>query len=1111
MPGAPPYVELHAHSAYSLLDGASTPEELIGRAGELGHTALTLTDHDSLAGAMELAMAARDSSTGEHPVRAIFGAEVTVEAAAGAGGRDRYRHVTLLVRDGRGWQNLCRLLTRAHAHTRDTKDRRAGQPSVPLEEVLEHAEGLVCLTGCHEHGIEDEATSRRLLDAFGRDSLRVELQRPYAASDLERNRARERLARKLEVPTVATGDVHAHSIERAYLQDAFVAIKHGQTLDASEVQLRPNDTHVLATPAGMAARFEAFPGAAAESVRLAETLTFDLTSDLGYRYPGSENEDAARELAGICQAEFARRYPGSYRRRGEAAERLQRELELIGTLGLAGFFVLHFEILELARQVAFEVRGTDSARALLPPGRGRGSSVSSIVCYLAGLSHIDPIENDLAIGRFLHEDIVGTPDIDIDFPRDIREPLIPRISEHFGQQHAALVATYPSFKAKRSIRELGMALGLPAAELDRVARGSEGWGAEGAVAEDIRVALGPERLEHTRWRWLAKLADEAYGLPRYIGQHPGGMVISTRPLIDCVPIVPSAMAGRQMVQWDKDSCSDAGFLKIDILGLGMLSAVERCVELIAERTGERVDLSRIPFDDGPTFQAIQEADTTGVFQIESRAQMGSLRRTRPMTLADLTIQVALVRPGPIVGGAVNTYIARRMALLLNPDYEVPFLHPSLRECLAETLGTIVFQDQVIEVSQAFAGFSAGQAESLRRAMSRKRSVEAIEAHHLQFVVGAMKTHSDVQIELAELVWNMVAGFAGFGFPKSHGAAFGLLAYQSTWLRVHHPSEFLCALLSEQPMGFYPPDALIHEAQHREVIILPPDVLHSEAECTVNQAGEIRVGLNYVKGVHGEDIEALIASRHTGGDFRNLADFAARAGVTTPTLERLAWSGACDLLAGGDRHARRTALWQLGVARPALKTKGGQQLALELPLPEAPALDPLTDWQAMIANYTATGISIGRHPLALLRDQLTDNGALSTADLANVRHESHVKVGGFVIARQKPQTANGIMFMLIEDEFGTLNVIVPQKLYERYRTIVRTEPIIRVDGILERHADGGGAINLLAKSIHRLTPRVDDTPAALAQLHQPEHVPAATGDDFAAVAPPAMNFAQGRRR
>jgi len=1109
LPGTPPYVELHAHSAYSLLDGASTPEELLGRAGELGHTAFPLTDHDSLAGAMELAMAARDSTAGENPVRAIFGAEVTIESPAGQS--DEHQHLTLLVRDGAGWRNLCRLLTRAHAGTRDSADRHAGQPLVSLAEVLGHADGLVCLTGCHEHGIENEPAARRLLDAFGPDSLRVELQRPYAPGDLERNRARERLARRLGVPTVATGDVHAHTPERALLQDAFTAIRHGLTLDASEVQLRPNDTHVLATPAGMAARFEDYEGAAAESVRLAETLTFDLTGDLGYRYPGAENHDATRELAGICQAEFACRYPSSYHRRGEAAARLEQELSIIDTLGLAGFFVLHFEILELARQVAFEVRGTDSARALLPPGCGRGSSVSSIVCYLAGLSHIDPVANELTIGRFLHEDITGLPDIDIDFARDIREPLIPRIPEHFGQDRAALVATYPSFKAKRSIRELGKALGLPAAELDRVARGSEGWGGDGTVADDIQAALGPERLEQTRWAWLAKLADQAHRLPRHLGQHPGGMVISTQPLIDSCPIVPAAMKGRQMVQWDKDSCSDGGFLKIDILGLGMLSAVERCVELISKRTGEQVDLSRIPFDDPATFEMVQRADTTGVFQIESRAQMGSLRRTRPANLQDLTVQVALVRPGPIVGGAVNTYIARRQALLRDPTFQVPYLHPSLQGPLKDTLGTIVFQDQVIEVAVAFAGFTPGQAESLRRAMSRKRSQEAIEAHHLQFVLGAMKTHPGVGIELAELVWAMVAGFAGFGFPKSHGAAFGLLAYKSTWLRVHHPSEFLCALLSEQPMGFYPPDALIHEAQHREVTILPPDVLHSEAECTLTKTGEIRVGLNYVKGVHAEDIERLVASRQAGGDFRNLEDFAARAGVSTPTLERLAWSGACDGLAGDDRHARRTALWQLGIARPALKTKGGHQLALELPLEQAPDLPALTEWQAMIANYETTRISIDRHPLALLRDQLTADGALTTADLGEVRHNTFVKVGGFVIARQKPQTANGITFLLIEDEYGTLNVIVPRNLYENHRTIVRTEPIIRVDGTLERHADGGGAINLLAKSINRLTPDLSASTAAVRDLRPTDEPPTTTAEDFAAVAPPAMNFAQGRRR
>ena len=761
MSETPPYVELHAHSAYSFLDGASHPHELIERAGELGHSVLALTDHDSLGGAMELAISALDS-----PVRAIFGAEVTIQHAGSVDGGE-HRHVTLLVRDARGWSNLCRLLTRAHAHTRDSVDRHAGQPSVPLDQVLDHAEGLVCLTGCAEHGIEDEPTARRLLDAFSPERLRVELQRPYARGDKLRNRARERLARRLGVRTVATGDVHAHTRERALLQHAFVAIRHGLTLDGSEVQRRPNDTHVLATPHGMAQRLSDYPDAVAETVRLAETLTFNLTGDLGYRYPGSDSTEATRELAEVCHARFAGRYPRGSSNHSAAAGRLEQELQVIDKLGLSGFFLLHHEVLELAREVAVQIRGPDTARALLPPGRGRGSSVSSIVCYLTGLSHIDPVQNELTIGRFLHEDITGLPDIDIDFPRDIRAALIARVPQHFGADRAALVATTPTFRARGATRELGKALGLPAGELDRVARGSDGWGGHGhgTVAEDIRAALGPERCEHPRWAWLARLADQAYGLPRNLGQHPGGMVISTRPLIDCVPIVPAAMKERQIVQWDKDSCSDAGFLKIDLLGLGMLSAVERCVETIAKTRNEQIDLSRIPFDDKQTFEMIQRADTTGVFQIESRAQMGSLRRTLPANLDDLTVQVALVRPGPIVGGAVNTYIERRQALLANPDFQIPFLHHSLQEPLKETLGTIVFQDQVIAVSQAFAGFSAGQAESLRRAMSRKRSVEAMNAHREQFLDGAMRTHPDATDEVIAHAWEMNAGFSRLRIPQ----------------------------------------------------------------------------------------------------------------------------------------------------------------------------------------------------------------------------------------------------------------------------------------------------------------------------------------------------------
>ena len=588
--------------------------------------------------------------------------------------------------------------------------------------------------------------------------------------------------------------------------------------------------------------------------------------------------------------QFDERYPPTSPHRDKARPRLEEELRVIDALGLPGFFLLHRDMLELAREVAVEVRGPDTARALLPPGRGRGSSVSSIVCYLTGLSHIDPIANELFLGRFLNEELTALPDIDLDFPRDIREVLIPRVHDRYGREHSALVAAFPTFKSRGAIRELGKVLGLPAAELERVARGAEPFAIRG-VAADVENALGIEpggppapwldpdsrgpfamttaewqsmvsgedpgilakerppaddaraaRLPG-RWAWLARLCNEAYGLPRHLSQHSGGMIVSTRPLVDCCPVLPAAMEGRQLCQWDKDSCADAGFLKIDLLGLGMLSAVERCVEDIARTRNERIDLSRIPFDDAATYDAIQDAETMGVFQIESRAQMASLRRTRPENLDDLTIQVAIVRPGPILGGAVNPYIARRQQLREHPDYVVPYDHPSLEPVLKDTLGTIIFQDQVLEVAIAFAGFSPGEAEGLRRAMSRKRSEAAIEAYHRRFVEGAIKTHGADE-PTAERVYEMIMGFSGFGFPKAHGAAFGLLAYQSTWLRVHYGPEFLCALLNEQPMGFYASDTLVHEAQRRGIPLHAADVNASAVDCTTDGEG-VRIGLAYV--------------------------------------------------------------------------------------------------------------------------------------------------------------------------------------------------------------------------------------------------------------------------
>ncbi len=1102
-----PYVELHCHSAFSFLDGASLPDELVPTALELGYQALALTDHNTVSGSMEFAVSARALG-----LRPIHGAEI--DLADG-------RHLTLLVQDAVGWSNLCRILTRAHAHTRE-KPGPPSQAFVELTDVLEHAEGLVCLSGCALRGVHDECTLRRLLDAFGSDRLRIELQRPFLRDDRARNRRLARIADGLGVPCVATGNVHAHARARAPLQDALVAVRLHTTLDASEPQRRGNFSHVLASPAAMAGRFPDHPQAVAETARLAERLRFDLSSDLGYRYPGSEDAEAMRKLTELCQARLGERYreaPADVR--GSATGRLEQELRIIDRLGLPGFFLLHHDMLELAREVAVEVRGPDSVRRLLPPGRGRGSSVSSIVCFLTGLSHVDPIANDLLIGRFLNDELTSLPDIDLDFPRDIREKLIPRVHDRYGHDRSALVAAFPTYRARGAIRELGKALGLPPGEIERVARGSEGWDAR-EVGKDIQNTKGP--TTSGRWEWLARLAAEAHGLPRHLSQHSGGMIVATRPLIDCCPIVPAAMEGRQIVQWDKDSCSDAGFLKIDLLGLGMLSAVERSVELIERTRGEQIDLSRIPYDDPATYECIQSAETTGVFQIESRAQMQSLYRTRPENLKDITIQVAIVRPGPIQGGAVNPYIERRQRLRADPDYEVPYEHPSLEPALRETLGGIIFQDQVIEVAIAFAGFSVGEAEGLRRAMSRKRSEAAIEAYHQRFVAGARRKH-DVDEETAERVFSMVRGFSGFGFPKAHGAAFGLLAYQSTWLRVHYGPEFLCSLLNEQPMGFYPPDALVHEAQRRGIEVLAPDVNESDATCEMRD-GAVRIGLGYVRGVSEQEVRELVAVRQNGGRFRNLADLASRAGSSSASLELLAWSGACDsLIEGRPASARRIALWQLGVATPGRRVPGGVQLALPLDLPAPPELRGLTSWESMLADYSSTGLTVDAHPLALLRHRLPDR-VVTSRELSELRHGTRVQVGGMVVARQRPGTANGIVFLLLEDEHGTINLIVPAPIYERHRLTVRTEPLVLAEGKLERLPAAGGAINVLVDRVQpisapdHIAAEVKDFSMLDEQVRRglAEQRAArerssrdAEAEDFRAVAPPVLSFASGRRR
>jgi error-prone DNA polymerase len=1035
------YVELHAHSAYSFLDGASHPEELAARAAELGYDALALTDHNGVSGSLEFAHAAKHLG-----VRPITGAEVTIEGGA---------HVTLLCEDRAGYANLCRILTDAHAGTRLPGRERELLPAATTIEMLEqHAAGLVCLSGCARHGLAtlDPSGAVRLARAFA-GAFYVELQRPYERGDTRRNAALAGLAETLRVPTVATGDVHVHHPRRARLQDVLVAISNRTTLDGCERERRGNHESVLLAPAEAAERLP--PEAAARTREVAERCTFDLTQELGYRYPDfSDGVDPADvQLREICDRAFSERYANANGHKRRARERLDDELALISRLGLSGFFLLHWEVLELARECALEARGPGSPRHALPPGRGRGSSVGSIVCYLTGLSHVDPVEAGLSLGRFINDEMVAVPDIDLDFPRDIRELLIVRVTERYGREHAALVASFATYRSRGAIRDVGKALGLPAAELERLARVTDGWDAT-RVGDELDGVPGT----HTGPRWAAfrELTREIAGLPRHLSQHPGGMVISTRPLVELVPVQPAAMAGRQICQWDKDSCGDAGFLKIDLLGLGMLSAVEDVVDRVARHRGEVIDLSRIPLDDPAVYEEIQRADTVGVFQIESRAQMQSLLQTRPENLDDLTVQVALVRPGPIQGKAVHPYVKHRQAKRDDPSFEPPVEHESLREPLRDTLGVVVFQDQVLDVAMAAAGFSIGEAEGLRRAMSRKRSEEAIESFRPRFVEGCLGNGIDETT--AQAIYDKLVGFAGFGFPKSHAAAFALLAYQSAWLRRAYPSEFLCALLNAQPMGFYPPSSLVRDAQRRAVEVRPPHVNRSEPKCTIEDESAVRIGIGYVNSVGEEEATAIAA----GQPYGDVGDLARRALVKRDALEALVAAGACD-----EWGPRRQLLWRLGVTvRGEVAAAGSQQLALPLePTAEIPELPAQTSWERMLADYRHTSISVGIHPLELLRPHLPA-GVATSAELAELPHGSQIEVAGMAVARQRPSTANGIVFMLLEDEHGQANLIIPPQVYEAHRSIVRGEPLLLARGRLERV---GRNVNLLVSSVASLGP------------------------------------------
>ena len=1075
------YIELHCHSAFSFLDGASLPEQLVFEAHDLGYPALALTDHNGVYGSMAFAQAA--VQTGIQP---ITGVEITLLDGS---------HATLLAETQQGYSNLCQLITEAHLDREDRHD-----PRLEFSSLERLHEGIITLSGCRTGLLpnilfrEGYSAARRFAarcrSIFGPHHFFVELQRNAVHGDRALNRALADIADSTGLPVVATGDVHYDRPERHRLHDALTAIRHRMTLDASHDVRHPNREFYLRSPADMVVCFHDRPDAVANTASIAaRCAAFDLTKDLGYTFPdfrGADRLTAPRALAELAGARLEQLYPRGSLHRTEAETRVEKELRLIEQHGLCGFFLVYRDLLDLAREVAFDVRqGSRRIKGNLLPGRGRGSSVSSIVCYLLGLSHIDPIANHLFLGRFLNESLASIPDIDLDFPREIREELIRRVYQRYGSEHVGLVCSFPTYHLRSAVRELGKVLDLPQAQLEQIARLAGHCSAKSLRDELAMLPAFSDKLDTPLWHNLCDLAEDIAGLPRHISQHVGGMIISSRPLIELVPLERAAMPDRVICQWDKDSCDDARFIKIDFLALGMLSLVEECVELIAQSEGEPPDLSRIDFNDEAVFDQICAGDTVGTFQIESRAQIQMVRRTRPRNLEDLCVEVAIVRPGPIVGGAVNPFVrrreAQRRAHIHGRHYRPPLEHPLLQEALSETLGVIIYQDQVLQVCQALAGFTAGQAEALRRAMSRRRSRELMEGFWEEFRNGAAQRGVDEAT--AQRVFDQVVAFSEFGFPKSHAAAFGLLAYQSAWLRHYHPVEYYTALYNNQPMGFYSLDALGRDANRRDVEIRLPHINRSDAHCVVEDDA-VRVGLGFIRN-WGQDVaEATVTERVRHGPYLSISDFVRRAPpqLSRDAIENLVWVGGCDCFG----LTRPELLWQVGLwlpprTRSARHSNGRHQLELPLnhPHENLTFADAEPD-QRLLAEYHVLGFATSGHPFTLLNHALP-RGVIRSNRLEHLEPDTEIQVAGLVVARQRPGTAKGFTFILLEDDTGMINVIARPDVYGRYRITIRTEPVLWIIGKL---AKDDGTLNVIAEQVHPLRLRSAGPPPAFPSSRSP---------------------------
>jgi error-prone DNA polymerase len=1032
--GSVGYAELHAHSAYSFLDGASTPEELVEEAARLELRAVALTDHDGLYGVVRFAEAAK-----ELDMATVFGAELSLGNVARTEVPDPPGpHLLVLARGPEGYRRLSREIARAHL-----AGGEKGKPRYDYDALTEAAGGhWQILTGCRKGHVREALSSggpqaaqralADLVDRFGRDRVTVELTCHGDPRDDERNAALVELAAGFGLTVVATTAAHFAEPSRGRLAMAMGAIRARNSIDEAAGYLAPLGGSHLRSGEEMARLFSHCPQAVTAAADLGEQCAFGLALIAPqlppFDVPPGHTEDSW--LRHLVMTGARDRY-GPPERAPQAYAQIEHELRIIEKLTFPGYFLVVHDITRFCKE-----------NNIL--SQGRGSAANSAVCYALGVTNVDPVANELLFERFLSPARDGPPDIDLDIESDLREKAIQYVYERYGRDYAAQVANVITYRGRSAIRDMARALGFSQGQQDAWSKQLSKWN---GLADSPDVEGIPEPV--------VDLALQISNLPRHMGIHSGGMVICDRPIADVCPVEWARMENRSVLQWDKDDCAAIGLVKFDMLGLGMLSALHYCIDLVAEHKGLDVDLSKLDLSEAAVYEMLQRADSVGVFQVESRAQMATLPRLKPRVFYDLVVEVALIRPGPIQGGSVHPYIKRR-----NGEEEVTYDHPSMESALRKTLGVPLFQEQLMQLAVDCAGFTAAEADQLRRAMGSKRSTEKMRRLRGRFYDG-MRSRHGITGEVADRIYDKLEAFANFGFPESHSLSFASLVFYSSWFKLHHPAAFCAALLRAQPMGFYSPQSLVADARRHGVTVHGPDVNASLAHATLENAGtEVRLGLGAVRHIGDDLAERIVEERTTHGPYVSLLDLTGRIQLSVPQTEALATAGALGCFG----ITRREGLWAAGAAAaerpdrlPGVGSAG-----------QIPALPGMSQLELAAADVWATGVSPDSYPTQFLREDLDAMGVVPAGRLLDVPDGTRVLVAGAVTHRQRPATAQGVTFINLEDETGMVNVLCAPAVWSRHRRLAQTASALVIRGIVQ---NATGAVTVVADRLSKLDMRV----------------------------------------